>query len=81
MQGWSDRIVAAVIGGLVTFAAMYITVVGRYAPRDEISRMIAVESPYVRDAKWIEKELSSLSLKMDSMNKKLDLALGLDPQQ
>jgi hypothetical protein len=54
---------------------MYVAVVGRYVDRTQVSQMIRVESPYVRDAKWIEKELSTLSSKMDSMGEKLDTLL------
>jgi hypothetical protein len=55
---------------------MYVAVVGRYVNRVEVSQMIQVESPYIRDAKWIERELSSLSGKMDSVNEKLDTLLS-----
>jgi hypothetical protein len=66
----------ACVGGLVTFGAMYVAVVGRYVSRTEVSQMILMESPYVRDAKWIERELSDLSSKMDGMDKKLDALLS-----
>ncbi len=72
---WGERMLAACMGGLVTFGAMYAAVVGRYVSRTEVSQMIRVESPYVQDAKWIETVLSDLSNQMDSINEKLDTLL------
>lgn len=76
MNGQRERVVAACVGGLITCGVMYVAVVGRYVNRVEVSQMIQVESPYIRDAKWIERELSSLSGKMDSVNEKLDTLLS-----
>lgn len=74
-MNWREQVLPACIGGLLTFGAMYVAVVGRYVSRTEVSQMIQVESPYIRDAKWIGEKLSGLSSQMDSMNGKLDTLL------
>ena len=75
MDSWGQRSLSAALGGLITFGIMYVTVVGRYVDRDEVSQMILTESPYVRDAKWIESELLDLSETLEDVNTKLDTLL------
>lgn len=76
MNSWVKPVLSACMGGLVTFGIMYVAVVGRYVTRSEVSQMISTESPYVRDAKWIEKEMTSLGDKMDDLGDKMDQLLN-----
>ncbi len=73
-----EKLLAACVGGLITFGIMYVAVVGQYVSRTEASQMIAVESPYIRDAKWIEKELSEMSKALHEMGRKIDQLLARD---
>lgn len=76
MNSWTDRLLAAAVGGLITFGAMYVAVVSKYVDRQEVSRMIQTESPYVRDQRWIGDKFSSLASQMEDVNKKLDELLS-----
>jgi len=80
MDSWVQRLLfacaGAFVGGLLTFVAMYITVVGKYVSRVEVSRMIQTESPYVRDEKWIGDKFSGLVSQMEDVNEKLDELLS-----
>lgn len=76
MDSWTQRLLSVCLGGLLTFAAMYVTVVSRYVSRAEVSQMIRTESPYVRDERWIGDKFTNLVSEMESMNTKLDELLG-----
>ncbi len=67
MDSWMRQIVSACLGGFFTFAAMYVTVVGKYVSRAEVSQMIQNESPYVRDEKWIVGKLEDVNTKLDEL--------------
>jgi len=67
MGTWGDRLLSAALGGLMTFVAMYITVVGSYITRADVSQMISKESPYVRDQRWIAEKLTSIEKKLDRL--------------
>ena len=76
MDSWSQRLLSACLASLVTFAAMYVTVVSKYVSRTEVSQMIRTESPYVRDEKWIGDKFSSFVKQMEDVNTKLDELLS-----
>lgn len=62
-------------GGALTFIVMYLTLVGTYAPKEEIRRMIEKESPYVQDAKWISESIRTFGTKMDRLSEQMDEVL------
>lgn len=59
--------IGALVGAVLTFAVMYLAVVGTYVTRADVSRMIEVESPYVQDAKWIREKLGNMDKKLDTL--------------
>ena len=67
MKPWGSTLVAALLSGLVTFGVMYVSVMGRYVTRSDVSTMIKVESPYVKDARWIGASLESIEDKIDML--------------
>lgn len=62
-------------GGILTFGVMWLSMVGTYAPKDEIRRMIERESPYVQDAKWISESIRTFGTKMDRLSEQMDEVL------
>lgn len=61
------KLIGAFVATVVTLLVMYVTVVGTYVTRADVSRMIEVESPYVQDAKWIKEKLGAMDKKLDTL--------------
>jgi hypothetical protein len=59
------------MGGSIAAGAMWLTVAQTYVTKAEVRHMIAVESPYVQDQKWLGERLSRLERKVDEVLRRL----------
>jgi serine protease inhibitor ecotin len=77
-NGIGKALFPAAIGALLTFAGMYLVVVGTYVTRADVVQMIEQQSPYSRDAKLLAKQIDMLEKKVDEIDAKVDRLLERD---
>ncbi len=84
MGEWGTRtliaLMSALLGGSLASGVMYLAVVGSYVSKDEVRQLIAMESPYLRDQKWLTETVRSFDSRLDRMNLKIDEVLTRLPE-
>ena len=75
-----DRVISALVGCVVTAGFMYVTVLGNYATKTEVRQIVAVESPYVKDQKWLTEKIRSVDDRLGKLDDKLNLVLDRLPK-
>lgn len=83
MNQWVLRtvvaVVAALLGGGVVFATLYATTVGAYVTTGEVRQLILLESPYLRDQKWLTEAIRAFDNRLLLQDAKLNTILSRLP--
>jgi hypothetical protein len=66
-------VIGLLAGSLLTGCTLYVTIASQFVTRVQVSEMIAKESPYVPDRKWIEEKFTALGEAVREVDRKVDL--------
>ena len=61
------KVAGALIGALLSFAVLFVTVAATFPTGSAVSKMISLESPYVRDRSLILYRLEQIEKKLDKL--------------
>lgn len=70
MKDWSGRLLATLVGCLVSLLVLVTTSGAMYPTKSEVSKMISLESPYVKDQSLILYRLEQIEKKQDEILKR-----------
>lgn len=71
MKDWSGRLLATLVGGLISLLVLVATSGAMYPTKSEVSKMISLESPYAKDQSLILYRLEQIEKKQDEILKQL----------
>lgn len=67
MKDWSGRLLATLVGCVFSLLVLFATLGATFPTKDAVSKMIAQESPYVRDQSLILYRLERIEKKLDDL--------------
>ncbi len=67
MKDWSGKLVSGLVGFVFTLLVLLATMGATFPTKGAVSRMIEVESPYVKDQSLILYRLEQIEKKLDQL--------------
>lgn len=67
MKEWSGKIIAVLIGALISLSALVATFAATSVSEADVVKMITLESPYVQDRSLILYRLEQIENKLDRL--------------
>ena len=67
MKDWGGKILATLVGGILSLLVLVSTMGATFPTKEDVSDMIAVESPYVKDQSLILYRLGRIETKLDKL--------------
>ena len=61
------KITGVLIGALISFVVLFVTVAATFPTESAVSKMISLESPYVKDRSLILYRLEQIEKKLDKL--------------
>lgn len=71
MDDWKGKLIAVLVGALITGATLIIPVMASFPTTEEVSKQVRLESPYVRDQSLILYRLEQIEKKQDEILQRL----------
>ena len=67
MKDWGGRLLATLVGGIISLLVLVSTLGATFPTKEAVSKMIVQESPYVRDQSLILYRLEQIEKKLDKL--------------